>query len=89
MNFNRITEHLYVGGRLNPYDWETLAGQGITINVSLQAEAQDQFLGAVPEVSLWLPTPAAGLDLPWYRMYHCAAYPIPIRGSCDDRAKVA
>jgi protein-tyrosine phosphatase len=57
MNFNRITEHLYVGGRLNPYDWETLAGQGITVNVSLQAEERDQFLGAVPEVSLWLPTP--------------------------------
>jgi protein-tyrosine phosphatase len=57
MDFNRITEHLYVGGRLKPYDWDTLAGQGITVNVSLQAEEQDQFLGAAPEVSLWLPTP--------------------------------
>jgi protein-tyrosine phosphatase len=57
MNYNRITEHLYVGGRLNPYDWDALAGQGITVNVSLQAEERDQFLGAAPEVSLWLPTP--------------------------------
>jgi protein-tyrosine phosphatase len=57
MDFNRITEHLYVGGRLKPYDWGTLAGQGITVNVSLLGETQDQFLGATPEVSLWLPTP--------------------------------
>jgi protein-tyrosine phosphatase len=57
MNFSRITEHLYVGGRLKPYDWETLAKLGITVNVSLQAEEQDQFLGVAPEVSLWLPTP--------------------------------
>jgi protein-tyrosine phosphatase len=56
MNYNRITEHLYVGGRLKPYDWETLAKLGITVNVSLQAEEQDQFLGVRPEVSLWLPT---------------------------------
>ena len=57
MDFDQVTEHLYVGGRLEPGDWYILAELGITVNVNLQAEAQDRFNGTSPEVYLWLPTP--------------------------------
>ncbi len=56
-DFSEITEHLYVGGRVEPDEWPILSALGVTVNVNLQAERQDRFLmRAAPEVSLWLPT---------------------------------
>ena len=57
MDFNEITEHLFVGGRLGGDDWKTLQEMGVTVNLNLQEEKQDFFDGAVPKVSLWLPVP--------------------------------
>jgi protein-tyrosine phosphatase len=56
-DFNEITDHLYAGARLNHGDWYVLASLNITVNINLQAESQDRFAGATPEVSLWVPTP--------------------------------
>lgn len=56
LSFDQITEHLYVGERLNPMDWYLLAGLGITVNINLMAERQDTFSGSAPEAHLWLPS---------------------------------
>jgi protein-tyrosine phosphatase len=56
-DFDEITEDLYVGSRFEPGDWHILAALNITVDVNLQAEAQDRFTEAAPEVYLWLPTP--------------------------------
>jgi protein-tyrosine phosphatase len=57
MNFDQITEHIFVGNRLDAGDWYVLASYNITVDINLQAETQDRFMGAAPEVYLWLPTP--------------------------------
>ena len=57
MNFNQITEHLFVGEQPGAEDWATLRELGITVNVNLRSEARDSFDGIAPQVSLWLPTP--------------------------------
>ncbi len=57
LDFDQITDHLYVGSRPDPDDWHILAALRVTVNISLQAESQDRFTGAAPEVHLWLPTP--------------------------------
>ncbi len=56
-NFDQITEDLFVGGRFYPGDWHILAALNITVDLNLQAEEQDNFMGTSPEVYLWLPAP--------------------------------
>lgn len=57
MDFDQITDNLYVGAQFGPGEWVTLEKLGITVNVNLRAHAQDSFDGSAPRVSLWLPTP--------------------------------
>jgi protein-tyrosine phosphatase len=57
MDFDQITEHLFVGGKLDGDDWKTLQELGVTVNLNLQEERQDFFDGTAPKVSLWLPVP--------------------------------
>jgi protein-tyrosine phosphatase len=57
MNFDQITENLFVGGQLDDEDWEVLRALGVTVNLNLREEKQDVFDGIVPTVSFWLPTP--------------------------------
>jgi len=57
MDFDQITESLYVGGRFNPGDWQIMSALGVTVDINLMVEGQDRFPGAAPEVYLWLPTP--------------------------------
>ena len=57
MDFDQITDDLFVGGRLQGDDWKTLEQQGVTVNLNLQEETQDFFDGSAPKLSLWLPTP--------------------------------
>lgn len=56
LDFNQITDNLFVGSRLEGGDWHALQDLGVTVNVNLRDEARDTFDGAQPEVSLWLPT---------------------------------
>ncbi len=57
MDFDQITEQLFVGGAIDAGDWHTLAALGISVDISLQGEAQDRFTNPRPEIYIWLPTP--------------------------------
>ena len=57
MNFDQITENLFVGGQLDDGDWEVLQALDVTVNVNLRQEKQDTFEDIMPTVSFWLPTP--------------------------------
>lgn len=57
MNFDQITENLFVGGQLDDEDWEVLQALDVTVNLSLRQEKQDTFEDITPTVSFWLPTP--------------------------------
>lgn len=57
LDYDQITERLYIGARPEAYHWFELAAVGITVDVNLQVEGQDRFHKNVPEVYLWLPVP--------------------------------
>ena len=65
MDFDEIVDGLYLGGALTPNLWCALQDRGITVCVSLRAEALDRFDNGEPEAFLWLPTvdgTAVGLE---------------------------
>lgn len=55
MQHSRINEHIWCGGALSPADWRRLYQEGVRLDLSLQAEARDDFGDLVPEGELWLP----------------------------------
>ena len=57
VNFDQITDSLFVGSRFYPSDWFILADHRITVDVNLMAEAEDRFVGSTPQMYFWLPTP--------------------------------
>ena len=57
LNFDQITENLFVGARPNDEDWKMLKKMGVTANLNLQSEDQPRFENHEPKASLWLPAP--------------------------------
>ena len=55
MRHSRITDLIWCGGELRPEDWRRLHAEGVRIDLSLQAEARDDFGDLTPEAELWLP----------------------------------
>lgn len=55
MHYSQITDHIWVGGELEPGDWERLYQQGIRYDLSLQVEKRDDFGELTPLGELWLP----------------------------------
>jgi protein-tyrosine phosphatase len=55
LNFDQITESIFLGSYLEPGDWHILAALGITANINLMAERRDMFTSSAPEIHLWLP----------------------------------
>ena len=55
MRHTQITDLIYCGGALRPGDWEALYARGVRMDLSLQAEARDDFGKLLPEAELWLP----------------------------------
>ncbi|NDJ51989.1 MAG: phosphatase [Chloroflexi bacterium] len=55
LDFDQITDDLFIGARLGPHDWHVMQALHVTVDLNLQAEAHDRFLAASPEVYMWLP----------------------------------
>ena len=54
MVFSKITDQIYVGGRIGQADWKHLRSLGITVDISLQEENKDDFDDV--DAFLWLPS---------------------------------
>jgi protein-tyrosine phosphatase len=59
---DQVTEHIFLGGRLDRRSWRRLWGLGVTVVLSLQEEERDDFGDTAPEAELWLPSP--DMDIP-------------------------
>jgi hypothetical protein len=55
MRHSQITDQIYCGGAFHPGEWEALYAAGVRLDLSLQAEARDDFGKLLPEAELWLP----------------------------------
>lgn len=55
MQHSPITDHIWCGGELSLDDWRRLHAEGVRLDLSLQAEARDEFGDLPPEAELWLP----------------------------------
>ncbi len=59
---DRITKRIWLGGSLTFDAWRCLWQAGVTVDLSLQEEARDDFGPLAPEAELWLP--ATDNDMP-------------------------
>lgn len=54
---DRITDDIWIGGRLSLEAWHQLWAEGVRVVVSLQGEERNEYGDLKPEAELWLPTP--------------------------------
>lgn len=58
---DRITEQIWLGGRLGLEAWRRLWAEGVRVVLSLQAEERNEYGDLMPEAELWLPAPDNGM----------------------------
>ncbi|MCX7598879.1 MAG: dual specificity protein phosphatase family protein [Armatimonadetes bacterium] len=69
---DRVTDNIWLGGRLSTEAWRQLWAEGVRVVVSLQEEQRNDYGDLLPEAELWLPAPDMGMPTIYQMWLACA-----------------